>query len=100
MRQKTRSNCNISWVTGAGEKKYGTIQLFVQAENSIMSLARELLPHSPQPRFLTNPVIRFDSMHIMVRDSYCYSLVPENAIRNKIVRIADFIYEQEYCAKK
>lgn len=99
VRQFRRDNSQICWENNEKQTCFGIIQIFYKFNDKIFALVRELIPTSDQPA-MSNPIIKFANMHTQIRESYCLYNVELDIIKNKLIRVKEYVCIPGYTGKK
>lgn len=98
-RQTKRDNSQITWEDSENQMRFGVIQIFYKINDQVYALVRELILNSDQHP-ISNPQIKFNNMHTEIRNSYCLYNVQLNFVRNKLIRIKNYVCIPGHTGKK
>lgn len=99
-RQKKRDNSQISWKEENDDvMKFGVIQLFCNINRKISILVQELIPCNDNCN-LFDKRIKFEKIHMLVRESNRLCLIEEKQLFCKIIRVGNYLCIPEYTGKK
>lgn len=100
-KQKKRNNFNIYWRDANSKEKFGIIELFIFVQDEVMALIRELVEYADDPaKLITNRNIRFEPIHTLIRETFCFHLLPVRNIEGKLIRIQNYVCIPDYVRKK